>query len=264
MRHVLDLDRWPLDDLGGAAARHWSRAVARSSAKWVSSVSTRSSDWTPSRRASPKRHRSSTPPPLPTPGITTSTLRTRSKASIQSIRPSGGSRPSTTRSAGTRSRGAFSRASTSAAARRLPGDGDGEVQALPDGGPAGAHQRHGLPRGGAAQLALRPGRVHNHRPAAGAGIGRRVPVSKRSQERVGSELQRGSPSARRSGRARADPSAPTRHPQRLQGQEHCAPGDAVEGDRPRLVAVFSYYETPGFAFSDAERLGFYGRTAPTR
>ena len=37
----------------------------------------------------------------------------------------------------------------------------------------------------------------------------------------------------------------------------------VEGDRPRIVAVFSYYETPDFAFSDAERLGFYGRTAPT-
>ena len=35
---------------------------------------------------------------------------------------------------------------------------------------------------------------------------------------------------------------------------------AVEGDRSRIVAVFSYYETPGFAFSDAERLGFYGRT----
>ena len=35
----------------------------------------------------------------------------------------------------------------------------------------------------------------------------------------------------------------------------------VEGDRPRIVAVFSYYETPGFAFSDAERFGFYGRTA---
>ena len=34
----------------------------------------------------------------------------------------------------------------------------------------------------------------------------------------------------------------------------------VEGDRPRIVAVFSYYETPGFAFSDAERMGFYGRT----
>ena len=34
----------------------------------------------------------------------------------------------------------------------------------------------------------------------------------------------------------------------------------VEGDRSRVVAVFSYYETPGFAFSDAERLGFYGRT----
>ena len=35
----------------------------------------------------------------------------------------------------------------------------------------------------------------------------------------------------------------------------------VEGNRPRIVAVFSYYETPSFAFSDAERLGFYGRTA---
>ena len=34
----------------------------------------------------------------------------------------------------------------------------------------------------------------------------------------------------------------------------------VGGDRSRIVAVFSYYETPGFAFSDAERLGFYGRT----
>ena len=38
----------------------------------------------------------------------------------------------------------------------------------------------------------------------------------------------------------------------------------VEDNRPRIVAVFSYYETPGFAFGDAERLGFYGRTAPTR
>ena len=35
----------------------------------------------------------------------------------------------------------------------------------------------------------------------------------------------------------------------------------VEGDRPRIAAVFSYYETPGFAFSEAERFGFYGRTA---
>ena len=34
----------------------------------------------------------------------------------------------------------------------------------------------------------------------------------------------------------------------------------VEGDRPRIIAVFSYYETPGVEFSDAERLGFYGRT----
>ena len=35
----------------------------------------------------------------------------------------------------------------------------------------------------------------------------------------------------------------------------------VEGERPRIVAVFSYHEAPGFAFSDAERFGFYGRTA---
>ena len=35
----------------------------------------------------------------------------------------------------------------------------------------------------------------------------------------------------------------------------------VEGARPRIVAIFSYYETPGFTMSDAERVGFYGRTA---
>ena len=35
-----------------------------------------------------------------------------------------------------------------------------------------------------------------------------------------------------------------------------APG----GERPRLVTVFSYYETPGRVFSDSENLGFYGRT----
>ena len=34
----------------------------------------------------------------------------------------------------------------------------------------------------------------------------------------------------------------------------------VEGERSRIITVFSYYETPGVAFSDAERLGFYGRT----
>ena len=34
----------------------------------------------------------------------------------------------------------------------------------------------------------------------------------------------------------------------------------VEGERPRIIAVFSYYETPDVAFSDEERLGFYGRT----
>ena len=32
------------------------------------------------------------------------------------------------------------------------------------------------------------------------------------------------------------------------------------GDLARVVTVFSYYETPGRFFSDAENLGFYGRT----
>ena len=36
----------------------------------------------------------------------------------------------------------------------------------------------------------------------------------------------------------------------------------VEGERARIIAVFSYYETPDVAFSDKERLGFYGRTGP--
>ena len=36
----------------------------------------------------------------------------------------------------------------------------------------------------------------------------------------------------------------------------------VEGERDRIIAVFSYYETPDYAFSDSERLGFYGRTGP--
>ena len=35
---------------------------------------------------------------------------------------------------------------------------------------------------------------------------------------------------------------------------------AVDGDRARIIAVFSYYETPDVTFSDTERLGFYGRT----
>jgi hypothetical protein len=36
---------------------------------------------------------------------------------------------------------------------------------------------------------------------------------------------------------------------------------APVGARPRLVTVFSYYETPGRMFSDRENLGFYGRTS---
>ena len=36
----------------------------------------------------------------------------------------------------------------------------------------------------------------------------------------------------------------------------------VEGHRARIIAVFSYYETPDVTFGDRERLGFYGRTGP--
>ena len=36
----------------------------------------------------------------------------------------------------------------------------------------------------------------------------------------------------------------------------------VKGERARIIAVFSYYETPDYTFSDTERLGFYGRTGP--
>jgi hypothetical protein len=35
----------------------------------------------------------------------------------------------------------------------------------------------------------------------------------------------------------------------------------VEGNRERMIAVFSYYERPGVTFTDEERIGFYGRAA---
>lgn len=35
----------------------------------------------------------------------------------------------------------------------------------------------------------------------------------------------------------------------------------VKGPRARIIAVFSYYETPGVTFSDEERTGFYGRAS---
>jgi hypothetical protein len=35
----------------------------------------------------------------------------------------------------------------------------------------------------------------------------------------------------------------------------------IQGERPRIVAVLSYYERPGAMFSAEERLGFYGRVA---
>lgn len=33
----------------------------------------------------------------------------------------------------------------------------------------------------------------------------------------------------------------------------------IEGSRPRVIAVFSYYEEPDISFSEDERRGFYGR-----
>ena len=35
----------------------------------------------------------------------------------------------------------------------------------------------------------------------------------------------------------------------------------VLGDRDRIITVFSYYERPGVLFNDEERIGFYGRAA---
>lgn len=35
----------------------------------------------------------------------------------------------------------------------------------------------------------------------------------------------------------------------------------VEGERERMIAVFSYYERPGVMFTAEERIGFYGRAA---
>jgi hypothetical protein len=34
----------------------------------------------------------------------------------------------------------------------------------------------------------------------------------------------------------------------------------VEGDRSRVIAVFSYFPRPGVEFSREEQIGFYGRT----
>lgn len=38
----------------------------------------------------------------------------------------------------------------------------------------------------------------------------------------------------------------------------------VEGDTARIIAVFSFFDRPGVLFSDAEREGFYGRSAPVQ
>ncbi|QGX97708.1 2OG-Fe(II) oxygenase [Roseovarius faecimaris] len=35
----------------------------------------------------------------------------------------------------------------------------------------------------------------------------------------------------------------------------------VQGKRDRVIAVFSYYDRPGVQFSEAERIGFYGRAS---
>jgi hypothetical protein len=38
-------------------------------------------------------------------------------------------------------------------------------------------------------------------------------------------------------------------------------GTPAKGERPRVVSVLTYYETPGAMFTQEERLGFYGRTS---
>lgn len=38
---------------------------------------------------------------------------------------------------------------------------------------------------------------------------------------------------------------------------HCV--SPVKGDQARIIAVFSYFEHPGVAFTEEERIGFYGR-----
>ena len=35
----------------------------------------------------------------------------------------------------------------------------------------------------------------------------------------------------------------------------------VKGERPRIIAVFSFYERPGVRFTSEEQIGFYGRAA---
>ena len=35
----------------------------------------------------------------------------------------------------------------------------------------------------------------------------------------------------------------------------------IEGERERIIAVYSYYERPGVVFSDEDRIRFYGRAA---
>jgi hypothetical protein len=35
----------------------------------------------------------------------------------------------------------------------------------------------------------------------------------------------------------------------------------VQGDKTRVIAVFSFYENPGVSFSEEERIGFYGRAS---
>ena len=38
----------------------------------------------------------------------------------------------------------------------------------------------------------------------------------------------------------------------------------VVGNKARIIAVFSFFDRPGVVFSDAEREGFYGRSAPVQ
>ena len=35
----------------------------------------------------------------------------------------------------------------------------------------------------------------------------------------------------------------------------------VDGDRARMIAVFSFFDRPGVRFTESEQLGYYGRAA---
>ncbi len=61
---------------------------------------------------------------------------------------------------------------------------------------------------------------------------------------------------------RKTPTRLTLHPGTLnvfKGKNTAHRVSSVKGQRDRIIAVFSFFEHPGVSFTDAERIGFYGR-----